>query len=94
MNAVYKEKNCNLWYEQYRPICKDSFTYEECSLCSGVLLLLVKLCIYSFSAYLMMLLEQQMLQHVAGWLYNNPNESFCGLVIYRCHTLCTGFTYV
>jgi len=42
----------------------------------------------------MILLEQQMLQHIASWLDNNPVESFCGLVVYRCHILYTGFTYV
>jgi len=33
-----------------------------------------------------MLLEQQMLQHVASWLDNNPDESFVAL-------LCTGVIY-
>jgi len=27
----------------------------------------------------MMLLEQQKLQHIASWLDNNPDGSFCGL---------------
>jgi len=89
-----KKKNCNLWYDQCRPISKDLFPSEECPLSSGVLLSLVKWCIYSLSAYLMVLLEQQRLQHIASWLDNNPDESFGGLVIYRCHILYTGFTYM
>jgi hypothetical protein len=42
MNAGYTEKNCNLWYDQCRPISKDSLTSEVCPLHSGVLFSLVK----------------------------------------------------
>jgi len=45
-------------------------------------------------SYLVMLLEQQRLQHIASFLDNNREESFYGLVIYRCHILYTGTTYM